>query len=190
MVIEDLFISLHFIHQIRKYVVIDFQYYPHSDRVPEHLEKILNTFRFHVNEIDSVTNNLSEERKISNQVLRVLAYDLKSLGLHIEADGVKLKIRVLDGAGRKLQNFFPDGWWAAYNTILEIEAGRAYANHQFLKDLFEACVMDCVDYLVIAVRNEYRRSKDFLKVKMFFNTLYTSRRRWNLPLKGVMIIGY
>lgn len=29
-------------------------------------------------------------------------------------------------------------------------------NNQFLKDLFQACMMQDVDYLVIAVRNEYR----------------------------------
>ena len=40
-------------------------------------------------------------------------------------------------------------------TIIEIEAGRGVANNQFLKDLFEACVIPDIDVLVIAVLNEY-----------------------------------
>jgi len=30
---------------------------------------------------------------------------------------------------------------------LEVEAGRAYTNYQFLKDLFQACMMHDVQYL-------------------------------------------
>ena len=35
------------------------------------------------------------------------------------------------------------------------EAGRAVYNNQFLKDIFQACMMFEVEYLVIAVLNEY-----------------------------------
>lgn len=48
----------------------------------------------------------------------------------------------------------------AYNEnlgiVIEVETGRAADNNQFLKDLFQACMMDVVSYLVIAVRNYYR----------------------------------
>jgi hypothetical protein len=50
-------------------------------------------------------------------------------------------------------------------------------------------MMNEVLYLVIAVRNNYRKSNDFGKVKTFFETLYASQRL-KLPLKGIMIIGY
>ena len=46
-----------------------------------------------------------------------------------------------------------------------------------------------VDYLCIAVRNVYRKSKDFEKVCLFFDTLYQSGRL-GIPLKGLLIIGY
>ncbi|AEW21273.1 hypothetical protein BFO_0629 [Tannerella forsythia 92A2] len=49
--------------------------------------------------------------------------------------------------------------------------------------------MSDVDYLVIAVRNIYRKNQDFEKVISFFNTLYASGRLI-LPLKGILIIGY
>ena len=78
-------------------------------------------------------------------------------------------------------------------TIIEIEAGRGVANNQFLKDLFEACVIPDIDVLVIAVLNEYHvgdvTNKDFETVVKFFETLYVSDRM-NFPLKSILVIGY
>jgi len=70
-----------------------------------------------------------------------------------------------------------------------VEAGRAVVNNQFLKDFFEACMMQDVDYVVIAVRNDYRGNNDFEAVCAFFEALYASQRMI-LPLKGVTLIGY
>jgi hypothetical protein len=33
--------------------------------------------------------------------------------------------------------------------VLEVEAGRAYRNNQFLKDIFQACMMPYVEYLML-----------------------------------------
>ena len=74
-------------------------------------------------------------------------------------------------------------------TVIEVEAGRAVANYQFLKDLFQAIVMVDVDYCIIAVRRIYKDSKDFDSVIQFMDTLFTSNRI-KLPLLGVLIIGY
>ena len=46
-----------------------------------------------------------------------------------------------------------------------------------------------VEYLVLAVRNEYRTHKDFDIIYQFLETLYISNRL-HLPLKGVLLIGY
>lgn len=54
-----------------------------------------------------------------------------------------------------------------------------------------------VEYLVIAVLNEYkfkangqeRSSHDYQSVKTFLETLYVSNRL-QLPLKGILLIGY
>ena len=73
--------------------------------------------------------------------------------------------------------------------VLEVEAGRAVVNYQFLKDIFQACMMFEVEYLVIAVRNVYRGSDDFSKIYAFLETLYISNRL-RLPLKGILPIGY
>jgi hypothetical protein len=73
--------------------------------------------------------------------------------------------------------------------VVEVEAGRGYLNNQFLKDLFQACMMHDVDYCAIAVRNRYITVNDYESVLSFFETLYASNRL-KLPLKGVLLVGY
>lgn len=73
--------------------------------------------------------------------------------------------------------------------MLEVEAGRGVVNNQFLKDLFQACMMHDVFYLAVAVRDIYRGNSDFEAVTRFFDTMYASNRL-SLPLKGILIIGY
>ena len=68
-------------------------------------------------------------------------------------------------------------------------------NHQFLKDFFEACVIQDAKYLAIAVCKAYKPaslknpSNDFEIVSTFMDTLYSSGRL-QVPLDGVLIIGY
>ncbi len=50
-------------------------------------------------------------------------------------------------------------------------------------------MMPEIDYLVIAVRNQYRKSKHFHIVSKYLETLYASKRL-QLPLKGILLIGY
>jgi hypothetical protein len=73
--------------------------------------------------------------------------------------------------------------------VLEVEAGRAVTNYQFLKDLFQATVMVDVNYLAIAVRKVYKRARNFDTAHSFVDTFYASERL-KLPLKGVLLIGY
>ena len=49
--------------------------------------------------------------------------------------------------------------------------------------------MHGVDYLGIAVRNDYRNRDDFLKIKSFFDTLYASEKK-EKDLLGILLIGY
>ena len=97
---------------------------------------------------------------------------------------------VLFGMNGKLEKHFQaDGYHQKTGTVIEVEAGRGVTNNQFLKDLFQACMMHEVHYLVIAVRKKYRKSPDFNKVITFFDTLYASGRL-SLPLEGILVIGY
>ena len=78
--------------------------------------------------------------------------------------------------GKPLQSFDADAYNAEEKFVLEVEAGRAVYNYQFLKDYFQACVMVDVDYLAIAVRQIYNKQKDYETVCNFFDTLYSSGR--------------
>jgi hypothetical protein len=166
----------------------DWQYYPKSNAVPEHLYKMVSVFKQNEEYIDS-----SKHKHNSNAVLSYLKNNLQSIGFTVEKGKKaeeRIKIPVLFGRKGQLEKYFEvDAFQKETGTVLEVEAGRAVDNNQFLKDLFEACVMQKVDYLAIAVRMTYRRQSDFGTVITYFDALYASDRL-NLPLKGVLIIGY
>jgi hypothetical protein len=168
--------------------MINWQYYPKSDSIPEHLVPLIEIFKLHELTIKSPENKLS-----SNQVLSILHKDLLDLKFDVERSKSaenKLKVPVLFGKNGRLEKYFEaDSFHKDTGTVLEVEAGRGVTNYQFLKDLFQACMMHSIYYLVIAVRNKYRSSPDFDKVVAFFDTLYVSGRL-RLPLKGILIIGY
>jgi hypothetical protein len=87
------------------------------------------------------------------------------------------------------KSFDADALSADGTIVLEVEAGRGVVNYQFLKDIFQACLMHNVEYLILAVRNDYRGHNDFQAVHVFLETLYISNRLI-LPLKGIVLIGY
>jgi len=169
--------------------MINWQYYPKSHEISKVLMDIIEIFKKNNKSIDSSNHKLS-----SNDVLSVIRNDLISLGFNVEKGKKatdKIRVPVLFGRNGKLEKSFEaDAYNDKSNIVLEVEAGRGYINNQFLKDLFQACVMINVDYLVIAVRNIYlNKNKDFEMIAMFFDTLYSSDR-FILPLKGILLIGY
>ena len=176
--------------------MINWQYYPKSDRITEELVKVIEVFTKHEETIKSPENTLS-----SNEVLHIIREDLELLNYKVEnGRGNMVRVPVLYGRNGVLdKSFNADAYAEDLEIVIEVEAGRAVDNNQFLKDLFQACMMDGVSYLVIAVRNFYRikaknaygykEDKDFENVNLFFETLYVSARI-SLPLKGILIIGY
>jgi hypothetical protein len=129
----------------------------------------------------------------SNRVLSALAEALRSIGFLIEKGKKKddkIAIPVLFGQNGRIEKaFHADGYHEQEKYMIEVEAGRAFTNYQFLKDLFQACACENVDALAVAVRNVYKKSDDFSKVCTFMDTVFSSRR-FSLPLKEVLIIGY
>lgn len=168
--------------------MINWQFFPKSRIIPEHLEKVLGAFELNENSISSDIHKYG-----SNEVLENVRTHLEKLDFQIEKSkksNDKIKVPVLFGQNGKLEKYFDaDGYNKANKTVIEVEAGRAVTNYQFLKDLFQACMMYEVDYLVIAVRKDYRGNPDFQNVTTFFDTLYSSGRL-QLPLLGILIIGY
>lgn len=94
------------------------------------------------------------------------------------------------GLNNTIDKYFDaDAISADGKIVVEIEAGRALDNYQFLKDIFQASLMYEVEYLVIAVRNDYRGANNFARIAVFLETLYVSNRI-RLPLRGILLIGY
>lgn len=168
--------------------MINWQYFPKSDKIPPHLNQVVEVFECHLEKIKSENNEFS-----SDEVLTIVCDGLELIGYDVEKSkkrADRIHVPVLFGRNGKLDKYFEaDGLNEEYKTVIEVEAGRAVANYQFLKDLFQASVMHDVEYLVIAVRNIYKSGKDFEKVISFLDTLYASDRI-SLPLKGILIIGY
>jgi hypothetical protein len=129
----------------------------------------------------------------SNTVMARLRPGLEKLGFLVEkgkSSEDKIVVPVLFGRkGKILKCFNADAHSPKMGWVLEVEAGRAVDNNQFLKDIFQACMMHDVLHLAIAVRNTYRNSDDFAKVENFLETLYVSGRL-QLPLKGILLVGY
>lgn len=168
--------------------MITWQFFPKSRIIPEHLQNVLRVFELNESLISSDAHNFG-----SNEVLENVRGSLEKLDFQIEKSkksNDKIKVPVLFGQNGKLEKYFDaDGYNKTTKTVIEVEAGRAVTNYQFLKDLFQACMMYEVDYLVIALRKDYRGNPDFQNVITFFDTLYASGRL-QLPLKGILIIGY
>nr|WP_281722997.1 hypothetical protein [Nitrosomonas nitrosa] len=168
--------------------MIEWIYFPKSDRPHSLCEPIVQAFSASLAGIGSAENKLD-----SNSVLAVVGDGLRSLGFTVETGkkyDQKIYVPVLFGHGGKVTKAFEvDAFHPGERFVLEIEAGRAIDNNQFLKDLFEACMMHDADYFCVAVRRDYRGKDDFAIVTTFLETLYASRRL-SLPLKGILVIGY
>lgn len=170
--------------------MIEWQYYPKAKKIEDHLIPIVEVFEKNKESISSSKNKL-----VSDDVLRIVSGGLESLGYLVEKSkrsNDKIKVPVLFGRNGKLEKYFDaDAYNQKTQTVIEVEAGRGVTNYQFLKDLFQACMMHDVEYLVIAVRTIYGKNnaKNFETMATFFDTLYASDRL-QLPLNGILIIGY
>lgn len=163
-------------------------FFPLTATPPCSIRDLVAIFDFHANEITSTRKDL-----ISDEVLAIIRADLEEIGYAVEKGKKKeekIYVPVLYGIDGKVEKAFnADAFNENEKIVLEVEAGRAVENNQFLKDLFQACVMKDVEYLAIAVRKEYRGKKNFNSVFQFFDTLYKSQRL-TLPLGGILLIGY
>lgn len=168
--------------------MIRFQFFPRSVGISDELKKVINSFKEAEPKISSEKLTLK-----SNEVLEKLRPYLEAIDYKVEtgkSNVDKIHVPVLFGYDNKIdKSFNADALSKNGKIVIEVEAGRAVVNNQFLKDIFQACMMFGVEYLVIAVRNDYRGSDDFRKIYTFLETLYISNRL-HLPLKGILLIGY
>ncbi len=164
------------------------QLFPRNLKPTEDMYQVIACINKNYLSKDSSKNQLS-----SNEVLSLLSQDIEKLGYDVECGKTrkdKIEIPVLYGTNGGFDKFFcADAYSPTNRIVIEVEAGRAYTNNQFLKDLFQACVMDNVDYLILVVRKTYNKHPDFEKIYAFLETLYVTNKLI-LPLKGILLIGY
>ena len=146
-------------------VVINWNFFPRSKACPDELKAVISVFQAVEKLIDSETH----EKQESNEVLARVTDGLLDLGFEVEIGkkgAEKIFVPVLFGTNGKVEKRFDaDAWHRDWGIVLEVEAGRALMNNQFLKDIFQASMMHGVDYCIVAVRNIYQsgKSKDFEK---------------------------
>lgn len=175
--------------------MINFQFFPRSHGIIKDIRDIIDCFK------DVDANKDKDLHLKSNDMLALLRPGLESLGFQVETGKSKSEqifVPVLFSENDGIDKFFAaDALSNDHRIVIEVEAGRAVRNNQFLKDIFQACMMYEVEYLVIAVLNEYKFNNngsqvvayDYKEVKTFLETMYISNRL-QLPLKGILLIGY
>jgi hypothetical protein len=169
-------------------MTVQWVYFPKSSKPSIKSVEVVGAFQSVETLMDS-----SKYDHPSNTVLALVRTRLQDIGFLVEAGkshGDRIQVPVLFGLnGRLEKSFDADAYHEDEGFVIEVEAGRAVVNYQFLKDFFQACMMNDVNYLAIAVRNTYRNRKDFEIVTRFFETLYASSRL-AVPLQGILVIGY
>lgn len=146
--------------------MIRYQFFPRSQGITPNIKEVVDCFCEVNHKIDSEFKNLS-----SNDVLKELKNPLVKIGFKVEVSKSKIdkiNVPVLFGFDNKIDKAFnADALSGDGKIVIEVEAGRATENNQFLKDIFQACMMFEVEYLIIAVRNTYRGHPDFEIVHTF-----------------------
>jgi hypothetical protein len=168
--------------------MLKYQLFPRSISILPEIRVVINCFETNYEKIKSPDNKLS-----SNDVLKQLRPSLEKMSFKVETGKTqldKIKIPVLFSLNNKIDKFFDaDAVSEDQRIVIEVEAGRAFVNNQFLKDIFQACMMPNVEYLILAVRNDYRGNDNFKSIFTFLETLYINSRL-RLPLKGIVLVGY
>lgn len=163
--------------------------FPKHLKLDSVLHQVIEVFNLNAQKIDSMKGSVLT----SNEILNILSKDLTKIHYKVEKGKKKeglIEVPVLFGKnGTPEKKFYADALSLSGETVIEVEAGRAFTNNQFLKDVFQASMMVDVQYLVLAVRNQYRNSEDFNKIHKFLDVMYVTNRI-KLDLKGILLIGY
>ena len=120
--------------------MIQYQFFPRSQGITDEITNIIESFKSVENEIDSNTKELK-----SNDVLNMVRPFLEKNNFTVETGkgkNDKIDVPVLFGKNNNVdKSFYADALSNDGRVVIEVEAGRATENNQFLKDIFEACMM-------------------------------------------------
>lgn len=125
--------------------MINWIYFPKSKSIHDHLKQVINVFQKKLDQISCEIHKHS-----NNFVLEKVRLDLGRIDYKLKDQNcirIKLKFPVLFGRNGIREKYFnADGFQIETKTVIEVEAGRGVTNYQFLKVLFQACMMHEVDF--------------------------------------------
>ncbi len=176
---------------------VRFSTFPRTEPPPGFVEDMVGVFRRHEEEISTETNDKGLK---SDDVLALLAPDLREIGFQVEASKKKvdkLQRPVFFGDnGTPTLQYEIDAYHEGWKCGLEVEAGRGWMGNAVYRDLIQASVMVGVEYLCLAVCNTYKYqsggkpaiSKDYGNTKQVAEAIY-GHSRLSLPY-DLILIGY
>jgi hypothetical protein len=136
---------------------IRFTSYPQTIKPPDFVAEIAAVFTKHE---PAIATTSLVKGLVSNEVLEIVASDLRKLGFTVEAGpnpADQIDRPVFFGEnGVPTLRYKVDAYHSGWRCGLEVEAGRAFMGNAFFRDLVQGLVMTDVDHLCIAVPNEYR----------------------------------
>lgn len=176
----------------------DWRYFPAFSPPPQWVDPLVNVFRTHRKEIDSLV--VHDEPMRSDDVLAVIADDLEGIvGFQVERGKKKpgkLHRPVFFGdRGSYLRAYEIDAFHKDLGIALEVEAGRATMGNAIYRDLIQASLMVDARFLTLAVPLEYRygekptKEPSYAKTYSVVEAIYGSRRLM-LPFEGLLLVGY
>lgn len=179
----------------RTRVYPQWKYYPAHLAPPDWVPNVVAVFSAAKDSIDSKKNHGIS----SDQALAFLRPGLTELDFVVESGkkrANKIHRPVLFGEnGVPRVAYEVDAFHRDHGIVVEVEAGRGAANNADYRDLIRASLMVDAQYLVLAMMLEYRSGAKATTTKSYelarnrIDAIYESERL-NLPLAGILLVGY
>lgn len=177
------------------------KYYPAWKPRPGWVLEMVNAISTRQDELDSQQFVGVDLYQDSNVVLGRLKPVLEPLGFVIEGPGDRgsipaLRRAVLHGEGPALERHYDvDGWHEALGIALEVEGGKAHEGRNAVWDLIKFCLITDVNYGVIIVPLNYQPRErtwtpPYDRIRGDFDAMYANPERFQIPLQGLLLIGY
>jgi len=134
------------------------RYFPSHAAPPAWVNTVVAVFAANRAHIDSAVEHA--KRMESNDVLGVIAGDLRAVGFDVEQGkqkaGKLLRPVFFGDEGTYLRTYEIDAFEPDAGVALEVEAGRATMGNAIYRDLIQGSLMVDARFLVLAVPVEYR----------------------------------
>jgi hypothetical protein len=139
-------------------------HYPLWKEPPRWAHQLVDVFRRHRKKIDSLDKTKAHLK--SNDVLAVLAKDLKRMGFAVEGGRGSLIDRPVyfGECGRATRSYKIDSYNMDLKLGLEVEAGRATKGNAVYRDIVQTSLLSGVENFALAVPMDYSYGQRHLQL--------------------------